>query len=461
MKKTNFRYTIQLLIVLLGVLPLTTMAQDREFYLRPSYWRPYDQRGINVFETSKQADSIPFAGPRIRFGAGFTQQFQNLKQENKDAANNKTTNRLYPIQSGFMTAQANLNTDVQLADGIRLNVTTYLSSRHHNEAWVKGGYIQFDKLPFKGAFWNKLMDVATIKVGHMEINYGDQHYRRSDGGQTLYNPFMDNYIVDAFTTEIGGEVYLQKNGLFGMLGLTNGMIKGHIDSTYVTKASDGAVIDDNTKRAPAIYLKGGIDKSLAEKLRVRVSGSFYHNGSSAGSGNTLYWGDRTGSNYQNVMEKVGLNGITPGTSLPSSTSIPWSGRINPGFSKRVDALMLNGFLKAGGLELFGTVEKASGRTKTEKENRQMTQLAGDVVYRFGKAENLFVGSRLNTVKAELAGITNDVTVNRFALAGGWFVTKNVLMKAEYVVQKYKDFPAADYRAGGKFKGYVVEAVVGF
>ena len=47
-----------------------------------------------------------------------------------------------------MTAQANLFTDVQLADGIRMNVTTYLSTRHHNEAWVKGGYIQFDKLPF-------------------------------------------------------------------------------------------------------------------------------------------------------------------------------------------------------------------------------------------------------------------------------------------------------------------------
>jgi hypothetical protein len=156
----------------------------------------------------------PLKGVRVRFGAGFTQQYQDLKHENPTALNNQTTNRLYPLQSGFMTAQANLFMDVQLADGIRLNVTSYMSSRHHNETWVKGGYIQFDKLPFKGEFWT---------------NPDENHYHQSwslwksimvmltsvapDGGQTIYNPFMDNYIVDEFATEIGGEVYLHKKWL--------------------------------------------------------------------------------------------------------------------------------------------------------------------------------------------------------------------------------------------------------
>jgi hypothetical protein len=97
---------------------------NKEFYLRPSYWRPYDQRGINVFETSKQADSIAFEGARVRLGAGFTQQYQNLRHENNGANNNQTTNKLYPLTPGFMTSQANLMLDIQLADGIRLNVTT-------------------------------------------------------------------------------------------------------------------------------------------------------------------------------------------------------------------------------------------------------------------------------------------------------------------------------------------------
>ncbi|MEO5783392.1 MAG: hypothetical protein ABIQ07_08985 [Ginsengibacter sp.] len=448
--------TIKMILLLSCVLPIATMAQsDKEFYGRPSYWRPYDRRGINVFETSKTPDSIPFQGPRVRLGAGFTQQYQNLKHENT-AINNQGANKLYPISAGFMTAMANLFADIQLGDGIHLNVTTYLSTRHHNEAWVKGGYIQFDKLPFKGKFWNKLMDVATIKVGHMEINYGDAHFRRSDAGQTMYNPFMESYIMDAYATEIGGEVILQKNGLFGVFSMTNGMIKGSVDSA--TKGmTNGEIIDANTNRNPSIILKGGIDKQLSEKIRVRLSGSLYHNSSSAGSGLTLYGGDRGGSNYQNVIEKWK---DASGAVLPSTT-IAFSGRLNPGFSKKVNAVMLNGFLKTGGLELFGTYETAKGRSKIETTERKASQLAADVIYRFGNSENLFVGARYNTVKAQLAGIANEVKLDRVALAGGFFLTKNVLLKGEYVVQKYKDFPTTDYRNGGKFNGVVIEAVVGF
>jgi hypothetical protein len=456
--KKFISYTTLFIIIICGALPFVSSAQsgDKEFYGRPSYWRPYDQRGINVFETSKQADTMQFEGPRARFGAGFTQQYQNLKHENKSAVDNGGVNKLYPLQSGFMTAQANLFMDVQLADGIHLNVTSYLSSRHHNEQWVKGGYIQFDKLPFRGKFWKQLMKVTTIKVGHMEINYGDAHLRRSDGGQTMYNPFMDNLIVDDFATEIGGEVTLQKNGFFGLAGVTNGMIKGNIDSTYKTYAINGDVIDDNTKRSPSVYLKGGIDKKIGDNIRVRVSGSFYHNGSNAGSGLTLFGGDRTGSNYQDVMEKAPYGGANP-----ASTAVAFSGRVNPGFSKKVNAFMLNGFLKVQGLELFGTYENAKGRTKMETSDRKMNQLAGEAVYRFGKEQNLFIGARYNTVKVKLAGMTDNVNINRSALAAGWFVTKNVLMKGEYVIQNYKDFATTDYRSGGKFKGFVIEAVVGF
>ena len=456
MKRSLSKKMLNTFIALLILIPSIVSAQiDKEYYGRPSYWRPYDQRGINVFETSKTPDSIPFMGPRIRFGAGFTQQFQNLKVENT-ALNNQATNKLYPVAAGFLTAQANLFTDIQLADGIHLNVTTYLSTRHHNETWVKGGYIQFDKLPFKAPLWNKIMDVTTIKVGHMEVNYGDAHFRRSDAGQTLYNPFMESYILDAFATEIGGEVDVQKNGLFGVLAITNGMIKGNIDSATQGMVN-GVVVDDNIKRNPSLILKGGIDKKLGDNIRVRLSGSLYHNSSSGNSGLTLYGGDRGGSNYQNVVEKwKDDKGI-----VQPSTTIAFSGRVNPGFSKKIDAVMLNGFVKFGGLEAFGTYEFSKGRSKIETSDRKANQLAGDLIYRFGQAENLYAGVRYNTVNAQLAGIANDVKIDRLAFAGGWFLTRNVLLKGEYVVQNYRDFPNTDFRNGGKFKGYVVEAVVGF
>ena len=411
--------------------------------------RPYDQSGINVYEAPKDTTAT-FENLKVRFGAGFTQSFQGLKHQN-------VSKGLYKISPGFNTANANLFMDVQLADGIRLNLTSYLSSRHHNETWVKGGYIQFDKLPFKGKVWDDIMKVTTIKIGHMEINYGDQHFRRSDGGHTLYNPFIENYILDAFTTEIAGEVLVRKNGLFGMIGVSNGMIKGNIDSLVATPQ------DANIHKSPAIYFKAGYDKQLTTDVRVRFAASYYTNKSSGGQ--TLFAGDRTGSNYFMVMEKLGS------TASGNFTS----GRLNPGFSKKVDAIQLNAFIKAKGLELFGTYETLQGRTKFETDNRKANQFAVDAVYRFGKKEDLFVGVRYNAVTAKPANVAavvgtnpapaivyaSDIKVDRMAFGAGWFLTKNVLLKGEYVTQKYKDMPTADYRNGGEFKGYVIQAIVGF
>src|SRR6476659_6074111 len=123
--KKIITYATRMAIILSCIAPITAAAQT-EFYGRPSYWRPYDQRGINIFETNKTPDTMEFKGPRVRLGAGFTQQYQNLKST---STNNHDANQLYPITPGFMTAQANLFTDIQLADGIHLNVTTYLSTR--------------------------------------------------------------------------------------------------------------------------------------------------------------------------------------------------------------------------------------------------------------------------------------------------------------------------------------------
>jgi len=442
-----------------GLLPFTSNAQQW-MQGKVANLRAYDKSGINVFEDPK--DSITsFNGLTVRWGAGFTQQFQNLKHENPDALNNTIGsfkngvsipgNKLKVITAGFQTAQANLFMDVQLADGIRLNVTSYLSGKHHNETWVKGGYIQFDKLPFKGKFWSDLMKITTIKIGHFEVNYGDEHFRRTDGGQALYNPFMEGNIMDEFATEIGGEVYLKKHGWFGMVGLTNGMIKGNIDSLNYANNPDG-----DLHKAPSLLLKGGFDQQVSKNLRLRLTASYYGN-QSCGS-NTLFAGDRTGSNYQYVME---LNSADPSSKTGAGTPLAFSGRFNPNFSKKINAFMLNGFIKAGGLELLGTYETASGRTSTESSNRKANQYAIEGVYRFGKAENIFIGARYNTVTAGLKGVVNDVTINRFALAGGWFLTSNVLLKAEYVNQLYKNFVNTDARAGGKFYGYVIEAVVGF
>jgi len=122
---------------------------------------------------------------------------------------------------------------------------------------------------------------------------------------------------------------------------------------------------------------------------------------------------------------------------------------------------VNPFVKVGGLEFFGVAEQAKGLSAGETVTRTWKQYSGETVYRFCHDERMFVGARYNTVNGTLPGQTQAVNVNRVQLGGGWFLTPNLLLKGEWVNQNYSDFPKADIRNGGKFKGFMLEGVVGF
>ncbi len=399
--------------------------------------RPSDKRGINIFESPKD-NVIPFTGFRLDWGAAFTQQFQGLNHENAAASrvvSGVNQNELMTIGNGFNNASANLTLNAQLAPGIRVALTTYLSSRHHNEAWVKDGYLLIDQSPIDLAPLTKVMEYVTVKVGHFEVNYGDGHFRRSDNGNALYNPFVGNLIMDAFTTEVGSEIYVRTNGFLAMAAMTGGEIKGNILSP-----------DD---RSPAYIVKLGYDKQVTPDVRLRVTGSRYT--ISRSPANTLFAGDRAGSRYYFVLENT----------TATSTAQASSGLINPGFRSKVDAVQINPFVKVKGLELFGVIERAEGRGATETTSRVWKQYAVDGLYRFGGDETFFAGGRYNTAKGLLSGMTNDVSVDRYQLGAGWFITPTVVLKSEYVSQKYNNFPTTDIRRGGKFNGFVFEGVVAF
>ncbi len=405
------------------------------------HMRASDQRGINVFESPKEAGAA-YTGLKLAIGGAFAQQFQNLTHQNTAAAKPGTDangkpvnlNALIPIGSGFNNATANIYFNAQLARGIRVAVETYASARHHQESWIKDGYFLIDGSPFENALVDKIMEYTTLKVGHFEVNYGDQHFRRSDNGQALYNPFVGNFIMDDFTTEIGAEAYLRHDGYMGMLGLTGGEVHGQVTAPG--------------QRGPAYLVKLGVDKDLGSAIRFRLTGSMYKKDRSAS--NTLTSGDRAGSRYYDVLENV----------TSTETANAWSGAIQSGMKNMVTAYVLNPFVKIGGAEFFGNVETQTGAAATELKRRTLRQLVGEGLYRF--ADNkLYVGGRYNAVNGELAGIPGDVTVKRSQVGGGWFVTPNVLSKIEFVRQNYENFPTTDIRSGGKFQGFMVEGVVAF
>ena len=290
--------------------------------------RAYDKRGLNVFEPAKPTNK--FTGPTMDIGAAFSQSFQALDHSNTAApkmVGGKDVNKLITIGAGLPLASANLVLNAQVANGILVSLENYLAARGHEQFYVKGGYLQIDASPIDFKPLTDLMKFTTVKVGMFENNFGDSHFRRSDAGQAIYNPFVGNLIVDPFTTEAGAEIYLRKGPGFIMGAVTSGEMRGAVASPE--------------KRGWARYGKAGFDNNVSEDLRIRLTGSVYRADKSLNQ--TIYSGDRPGSRYYDVLvDSVGRD--------------RWSGSIQPGFRNSVTAVQINPFIRFKGLEMFGSFD---------------------------------------------------------------------------------------------------------
>ena len=430
MKNLNNRFALLSLMLIASVV---AFAQQPAL----QFYRANNQNGLNVFEPSK-TDSVAFDGIKVRVGGDFALQFQSLNQSN-------AMNNLVELGSDFNLPTANLNLDVQLLDGVRMHLRSYLSSRNHNDFYIKGGHLRIDKLDFiKPGFLEDVMEYATITVGYDEFNYGDAHFRRSDNARGIFNPFIENYIMDAFSTEPFAEIAVQRNGYIALAGVTNG------------KLNQKVVVDATSDNKPSFYGKVGFDKQVND-VRLRLTGSWYINHGKT-TGTWLYGGDRAGSRYYNVLYTLpDAAGKTEGGNF--------DGRFNARFLKQ-NAFQVNPFIKFKGLELFGIYELADGsNTITEAEQDKegsYTQLAGELVYRFGTDEKFYIAGRYNTISGKALD-SDDINqgIERYNIGGGWFLSKNILAKIEYMRQQYTGQAWKGRFADAEFKGINFEAVISF
>jgi len=139
----------------------------------------------------------------------------------------------------------------------------------------------------------------------------------------------------------------------------------------------------------------------------------------------LWDGDRAGARYYNVMQ----------TAAGQS---------------EMNSYMANIFAQFHGLEVFGIYESMKG--VRNNAGQHFTQTALQAIYNIGR---FYVGTRLNKVD------NNDgSTVNRTNIGGGWYMVDNVVVKLDYVNQKYEG-NAHGSIDGGKFNGLVPEAAISF
>lgn len=418
----NFKLPFLVLLLLSSVMSFAQV----DFRSPLQYSRQAGKKGVNVFETSK-TDTVVFNGINVRVGGDFALQFQGLSHENSIVGD-----PLVDLASNFSLPTANLNLDVQLADGMRLHLRTYLSSRHHTESYVKGGYLQIDKLDFiKEGFLSEFMKIATFRVGMDQINYGDAQFRRSDNAMTIYNPFVSNYIMDAFTTEPFFEVTLLPSDFILVAGVTNGRL-----NQSPIKGDNGFVF----------YSKVGFDKQMNDDLRLRLTGSLYSS-SDKSTRDYIFGGDRAGGRYYSTLATV-ANGGTD-----------FDPRFNPGFAYHT-SVQINPFIKFKGLEFFGLMEFVNNGNDAVGGSYSQVGLEG--LYRFGMNEQWYLGGRYNSVSGEKTDIALTNDISRTNIGGGWFMTNNVLLKLEYVNQEYSGggFTGSRFQ-DGKFNGVVLEAAISF
>ncbi|MBN2213487.1 MAG: hypothetical protein JW723_04525 [Bacteroidales bacterium] len=401
-------------------------------YVMASFGQTFEEPKLSVDDSGKFG---------VNVGGDFALQYQIL--------NHSADSALIPLGTGFNLPAANFNLNVMLSSGIKLNLVTYLSSRHHNEAWVKGGYLLVDDLSFLNSKKvDKMMEYLTLKIGNMEVNYGDAHFRRSDNGHVTGNPFVGNYIMDAFTTATAMEVMFRSKGLLLMGAVSSGTLRPDL-----VRFSNNTYSAYDTHKELVFYWKAGFDKQLTEDIRARMTVSGWHQGKHHFG--TLYNGDRAGSRYYLIMNRV-TNSIAD-TDIKSNHT---SGRWGPGITDKDNSLMINLFGKAKGFELFGTYELASGEYASDNKFR-FSQIGIEGIYRFGSHEQFYGGARYNLVSGDTnTPVTGDQSVNRIQFGAGWYILESTVLKLEYVKQNYVDF-IADYGDDAGFNGLMIEAAISF
>lgn len=427
------------------------------------------------FESTK--DQVDTANKiHAKIGAAFLMEYQSI--------NNSATQPLVKLADGIPFPMANMTVVGYMGPGLRLNMELYLANPHHTNTYVKDGYLLIDRLDFLHcAVVDNLMKYVSLKVGDMEINYGDQHFRRNDGGNGIRNVFAGNTIMDAFMTAPGAELNLNVNGLIAMVATCTGTINQTLNSynttPYVningTSYFPNTVNKYNTYDQLAYYFKLGYDKKFSDDLRARLMFSFYHcNNNQIGE---LYDGDRAGTDYQGVMSQIPNNanpvkviknsiGTVINTPTDPTAENQMAGYWNPGDTYKDNSGMINLLLQFKGLEFFGTYERATGSSSINRGLFDMTEIAAELIYRFGPQKQFYGAARWDAVNNNRFsmyynlsngtvntsnGPVNDMTnfqnaaisdgraVEAYEIAAGWYLTKNIVAKVQYINQKYYDF----------------------
>ena len=341
----------------------------------------------------------------------------------------------------------------------------FISSRHHSEVFGDEGYLMVSRIPDGGpTFLNSVFDYIDLKAGEYELPFGDQIYRRTSNANTQRNALIGNSVVDGRATEVGVTVMndspsSEPGKLNWLLNVSSG------DPSPSFEQGNGLAF------LPKAWM------NLTDELRA--SGSLYHvnqdgNGPgfpAGGDSSNLLTGLRdTGGVYEGVLG----GGSDSGQVL---------------FSGGQDATALQGDLtyETDQFELYGNLGYYQGDNTngsiTGQPEEQWLYTTLDGVYRF--SDRIYAAARYSAAFAdELESSSPTTTINgvpirttsqsssgrvdRFQIGGGYWLTKTILFKLEYVHQTFDGFNAGARSVSGvnasrdpSFNGVISEVSFSF
>lgn len=357
---------------------------------------------------------------------------------------------LAKIEPGFQNAFGDVGFIGKFGKNNEIEVVfdMYLSSRNHpSQTYGNEGYILLRGVPenLKSLkFLEPILKRVDVKAGHFLVDFGDGLQHRSNNAIVQKNPLVGNFVIDPNIVTIGMEVRSKPGSRL----------------QYVIGATNGTTTEDwNSGRGFSYH--GKLAVYPLERLRASVSyiaadHSDNPNKSAGGSQIQMFNGNRSGERYAGVLG----GGQAPGNVFPQAGEKFSAAQFDLTYD--TDALPVKFYGHYG-----QTQDKDLNGSMPGAPEEKWSYYAGQVVVKI--TPTLYGAARYSAASTSmLAGRKTDGKVDRIQVGGGFWLTKNLLMKVEYVNQKYDGFRAGDMVnnniqawRGPSFNGVVTEVSFSF
>ena len=423
-----------------------------------NYFSPFSIENPDHMRPDMHMQVARWDDMRFFIGLQTVGRFQALTQSNASfsglAGANPDQNTLgdpvgaYPgLDPGFQTPFGNLEFMATIPHKLDIYFDLYLASRpDEDKVYGDQGYMVFKQLPgpFSKGPLGDLFKYINVKAGAFDVDFGDQNYHRTNNGFAQRNPLIGNYLVDPNTEEIGAEVYSIQGPIYWLTGLTTGTTRGHftLPSTYGSR--------------PAVH--GKIWMYPMKDLRWSFS-AYYSDLDGYSTAHNLLPG--AGEGHNQLFALIRSGGVYAGVFGGGWDGDP--GQITPLNGYDVQAYQTDLTWNHWPWEVYSFL----GWTQDATYDERWLYGSAEATYHLNPA--LYLAGRFSyAVAGAVNGVDTNGWVDRFQIGGGYWLTRSMLAKVEYVYEQYNGFGAAegdvdavDAAQNPSFNGVIMEVSFGF